>query len=61
MANNDWTGAYQWDLVIAPGGSATIQFEMGVSPVPEPGSVLALAAVGLGLVCGRRDRLTPRG
>lgn len=58
----DWSGAYQWkDLVIAPGGSFTIQFEMGVSPVPEPGSVFALAAAGLGLVGLRRARLAPRG
>ena len=58
----DWTGAYQWDLTIPAGGSATIQFEMGVSPVPEPTAVLALAAVGLGLLGkARRARLTPRG
>jgi hypothetical protein len=58
----DWSGAYQWDLTIPAGGSATIEFDMGVSPVPEPTAVLALSAVGLGLLGkARRARLTPRG
>lgn len=62
VSENDWTGAYQWDLMLAAGESRTIQFEMGVSSVPEPGTVLALAAAGLGLVgLARRARLAPRG
>lgn len=62
FAGSDWTGAYQWDLMLAAGESRTIQFEMGVSSVPEPGTVLALAAAGLGLVgLARRARLAPRG
>lgn len=62
MSNDDWTGAYQWDLTIPAGGSATIDFDMAVTPAPEPGAVLALAAAGLGLLGkARRARLTPRG
>jgi hypothetical protein len=60
-SGDDWTGAYQWNRSLAPGESTTIQFEMAVSPVPEPGPVFALVACGLGLVgLVRRHRLTGR-
>ncbi|HVK18591.1 MAG TPA: hypothetical protein VM533_16780 [Fimbriiglobus sp.] len=62
FTNGDWIGAYQWDLVIQPGQSFTVEFEMGVSPVPEPGLVLTLAACGLGLAgLARRARPVARG
>ncbi len=60
FTDGDWTGAYQWDLTLAPGESRTIQFEMGVTPVPEPGFALAVAGFGLvGCLTVRAKRRKP--
>jgi hypothetical protein len=37
----DVTFAYQWNVTIPAGGSTVIQSQMGISPVPEPGVILA--------------------
>jgi hypothetical protein len=51
---DDWSGAYQWNLTIPAGQSATVTFAMDVSPAPEPGTVLGLAAAGLAGWAARR-------
>jgi len=50
----DYTGAYQWNVVLAPGQSITFASNMSVTTIPAPG---ALALLGLaGLVGTRRRR-----
>lgn len=52
----DFTGAYQWNLNLAPGGSATVYggLSINTSAIPEP-TTMALLALG-GLVAIRRRR-----
>lgn len=43
----DWTGAFQWDIVINPGQSVVLREIIGVNVIPAPGvaGVLGLAGV----------------
>ncbi len=54
----DYTGAWQWDLVIGAGESATVSSSFGTTPpaeVPEPSSY-ALVSLGVGLMAALRFR-----
>ena len=55
----DVTFAYQWDVTIPAGGSTVISSQMGVSPVPEPGLIIAccLGLAGLGRVYAKRRKV----
>jgi len=48
----DYTGAFQWDLNLAPGASATIGGQFGWIPTPGASALLGLG----GLVMARRRR-----
>ena len=50
----DVTWAFEWDLTIAPGGSAVINKDKGLQ-VPEP-SIAALALLSAGAMFLRRRR-----
>lgn len=46
--SGDMTWAFQWDLVIAPGGTVIISKDKGIIPTPGPAALLALGvAAGL--------------
>jgi MYXO-CTERM domain-containing protein len=55
----DWTGGFQWDLVLAPGASVTVQVGMStnslIPQVPAPGALALLGLAGLAGVRRRRD------
>lgn len=55
----DVTFAYQWDVTIPAGGSTVISSQMGISPVPEPGLMLAgcIGLVGLGRLYQNRRKV----
>lgn len=49
----DYTGAWQWDLVIAAGQTASIYSSIGTQAVPEPAS-FALGSLGIALLAALR-------
>jgi hypothetical protein len=51
LGPGDMTWAYQWDRVLAPGGSLVINKDKLISTVPEPGTI-ALLAGGIFLLFG---------
>jgi PEP-CTERM motif len=52
----DYTGAFQWNLSIPAGQSATVTSALAVSPVPEPGTLLLTGAAALGALAWRRRK-----
>jgi hypothetical protein len=61
----DATTAFQWSLLIPTGGSATVTGAIGIGDfdlddltpsVPEPGSVVALLGLGLGVLATQRKK-----
>jgi hypothetical protein len=52
----DYTGAFQWNLTIPAGQSATVTSALAISPVPEPGTLLLTGAAGAGALAWRRRR-----
>ena len=52
----DYTGAFQWNLSIPAGQSATVTSALAISPVPEPGALLLAGAAGAAALAWRRVR-----
>lgn len=53
----DMTWAYQWDVLINPGDTFQISKDKNLKPiVPEPGTALAIAAIGILSAVRRRSR-----
>jgi hypothetical protein len=52
----DYTGAFQWDLTVPALGSVTVNSNISINPVPEPGTLLLGGAVTAAGVAWRRRR-----
>lgn len=53
----DFTWAFQWDFVIAPGGAFNISKDKRIAAVPAPGAAL-LGLIGMGLAGVYRRRMS---
>src|SRR5699024_6276990 len=50
----DFTGAVQWDVLLNPGNTITLQSSFLLNPVPEPATMTALALGAVALLRRRR-------